>query len=199
MPAKSHLITILRPLAIAVALALVVRAAFVRMYAIPSPSMAPTLRSGDQIIVTPYRFPFADQPEQGDVIVFRSPLRADELMVKRIIATPGDLIETHAGRVFVRGHALAEPYVARQAASGTIAPQIIPAGCYFVAGDNRENSLDSRSWGVLPRTAIAGRARMILWSWGDGGGSPRADAAPRANGALKPQPLRCDRLFKVIR
>src|SRR5437660_3454382 len=113
MPAKSHLRTLLQPLLVAVALAFAARA-FFKLYAIPSQSMTPTLQSGDQIIVTPYRFA---QPEHGDVVVFRSPLRADELMVKRIIATPGDLIETHAGRVFVGGHVLAEPYVARQAAS----------------------------------------------------------------------------------
>jgi len=199
MRGKSHVLTIVRPIAIAVALAFVIRAAFIGMYAIPSASMAPTLQSGDQIVVTPYRMPFRAQPQQGDVVVFRSPLRADELMVKRIIATPGDLVETHAGRVFVRGHALAEPYVAKQAASGMIAPQIIPADCYFVAGDNRDNSLDSRSWGVLPRDMIVGRARMILWSWGNGSSEPRADAATRVERALPSQPLRCDRLFKAIR
>jgi len=158
--------------------------------------MTPALQSGDQIIVTPYRFA---QPDHGDVVVFRSPLRADELMVKRIIATPGDLIETHAGRVFVGGHALAEPYVARQAASGTIAPQIIPANCYFVAGDNRDDSLDSRNWGVLPRNLIVGRARWILWSWGDGSLEPRAAAAPRDGRANAPQPLRFGRVLKCIR
>jgi len=199
MPGKSHVVTILRPLAIAVALGVVIRIAFIGMYAIPSASMAPTLQAGDQIVVTPYRMPFDGRPQQGDVVVFRSPLHADEMMVKRIIATPGDLVETHAGRVFVRGHALAEPYVAKQAASGTIAPQIIPADCFFVAGDNRENSLDSRSWGVLPRDMIVGRARMVLWSWGNGSSEPRADAATREPHALPSQPLRCDRMFKLIR
>jgi hypothetical protein len=64
----------------------------------------------------------------------------------------------------VRGHAIAEAYVAAQATTGVIAPQIIPADCYFVLGDNRADSLDSRSWGVLPRASVLGRARMILWS-----------------------------------
>src|SRR5205085_4557601 len=128
-----------------------VRGAFFRVYAIPSASMAPTLQPGDQIVVTPYRVPFASAPRRGDVVVFRSPFRRDELLIKRIIATPGDLIASDAGRVTIGGHPIAEPYLQRPAASGVIAPQIVPACCYFVAGDNRENSWDSRSWGPLPR------------------------------------------------
>ena len=156
--------TLFRPLAIAIACALIVRGAFFRVYAIPSSSMAPTLQPGDQIVVTPFRAPFARAPQRGDVVVFRSPSGRDELLVKRIVATPGDLIAADAGRVTVGGHTLAEPYLLRAASSGVIAPQIIPAGCFFVAGDNREDSWDSRSWGVLPADLVVGRARFVLWS-----------------------------------
>src|SRR3954466_5834644 len=165
---KSALRLAIEPLAIAIVLAFGVRAAL-RLYVIPSSSMAPTLVPGDHIVVTPYRF--GKKPSRGDVIVFRSPRAADELMIKRIIGTPGDLVETRAGRVIVCGHALPEPYVAAQAASGAISPQIIPADSYFVLGDNRADSLDSRSWGVLPREAVVGRARMVLWSSKTGVGS----------------------------
>jgi signal peptidase I len=190
--------TLLRPLLIAIACALVVRGAFFRVYGIPSASMAPTLQPGDQIVVTPYRAPFAREPKRGDVVVFRSPFRRDELLIKRIIATPGDLVASDAGRVTVGGHALAEPYVQRAAASGVIAPQIVPAGCYFVAGDNRENSWDSRSWGVLPRELISGRARLVLWSWGGGSSAPQANAAPvSAPGARAARP-RLQRLLERI-
>jgi signal peptidase I len=158
---KSAIRLIVEPLAIAIALAFFVRAAL-RVYVIPSSSMAPTLIAGDHIVVTPYRF--SNKPQNGDVIVFRSPRATEELMVKRVIGTPGDLVETREGRVIVRGHAIAEPYVAAQASSGSIAPQIIPADCYYVLGDNRADSLDSRSWGLLPRAAVVGRARMVLWS-----------------------------------
>jgi signal peptidase I len=190
--------TLLRPLIIAIACALVVRGAFFRVYAIPSASMAPTLQPGDQIVVTPYRAPFAREPKRGDVVVFRSPFRRDELLIKRIIATPGDLVASEAGRVTIGGHTLAEPYVQRAAASGVIAPQIVPAGCFFVAGDNRENSWDSRSWGVLPRELISGRARLVLWSCGDGSSEPQANAAPvSAPGARAVRP-RLQRLLKTI-
>lgn len=157
---KSLLRTILEPLAIAIGLAVAVRAV-AHIYAIPSASMQPTLESGDQIVVFRY---FDSKPERGHIIVFRSPLAEDELMVKRVIAVPGDLVDSREGRVRIGGHTLAEPYVLRQAASGAIQTQLIPADSYFVMGDNRDDSLDSRSWGVVPRERIVGRARLILWS-----------------------------------
>ena len=127
---------LLTPLIVAVGLAFAARAA-VHIYAIPSASMAPTLLAGDHIIVIPYR----GAPQRGDVIVFRAPVPAGEMMVKRIAGTPGDVVEAGAGRTV-----------------------IVPSGCYFVIGDNREDSFDSRNWGVLPRDLIVGRARLILWS-----------------------------------
>lgn len=160
MRTKSLARTILEPIGIAIALAMVVRAA-VHIYAIPSGSMAPTLVAGDQVVVTPY---FLSQPSRGDVVVFRSPVDANELMVKRVIGMPGDLIDSRLGRVRVGTYTLAEPYVARQAATGAITAQIVPAESYFVLGDNRDDSLDSRSWGVVHRQAIVGRARLILWT-----------------------------------
>src|SRR5262249_42962766 len=129
---------VVQPILIAIVLACVVRSA-VRIYAIPSKSMEPALQVGDHIAVTPYRM--AD-PERGDVIVFRSPLNADELMVKRIAGVAGDLVEGSQGKL------------------------IVPRDCYFVLGDNRANSFDSRHWGVLSGNLIVGRARMILWSSG---------------------------------
>jgi signal peptidase I len=196
---KSTLRVIAEPLAIALVLAVGVRAAM-RLYVIPSASMAPTLVPGDHIVVTPYRL--HAKPNRGDVIVFRSTRTADELMIKRVIGTPGDLVETRAGRVIVSGHALPEPYVAAQANTGAISPQIIPADCYFVLGDNRADSLDSRSWGVLPRDFVVGKAQMVLWSsnagvacggWGAVAAAPSPTPDPRL-----PTPARSDRLFRLI-
>jgi signal peptidase I len=196
---KSTWRVILEPLAIAIVLALGVRAAM-RLYVIPSSSMAPTLVPGDHIVVTPYRF--SSHPERGDVIVFRSMRTADELMIKRVIGTPGDLVETRAGRVIVSGHALPEPYVAAQAATGAISPQIIPADCYFVLGDNRADSLDSRSWGVLPKRSVVGKARLVLWSSNEGVGSRGPEAVAAAPSPTPdtrhPAPAREARLFRLI-
>lgn len=186
----------LEPIALAIALALIVRSAFFRIYAIPSESMAPTLEVGDHILVTPYR---DLEPARGDVVVFHAPDGSDELLVKRIVGTPGDLIEARAGRVLIGGHAITEPYLRAQAASGAIPPQIVPGDCYFVMGDNRANSFDSRSWGVLPRTLVAGRVRMVLWSSGDGTSQPAARAHTRTDSLLPPHaPAHFDRLFRPV-
>lgn len=197
VPHKSAFRLIVEPMAIAIVLAFFVRATL-RLYVIPSSSMAPTLLAGDHIVVTPYRF--SSTPRRGDVIVFRSPRSAEQLMIKRVVGTPGDLVETRGGRVIVRGHAVAEPYVAAQA-STFVAPQIIPADSYFVLGDNRSDSLDSRSWGALPRSFVLGRARMILWSSSQGVGSGEwgvvAAFSPTPH-APPPTPSLEARLFKLI-
>lgn len=191
MRTKSLLRTVLEPLAVAVALALVARAA-VHIYSIPSRSMVPTLEAGDQIVVTRY---LRSEPERGHVIVFRSPLAGGELLVKRVIAVPGDLIDSRLGRVRIGGHTLPEPYVLQAATTGAIEPQIVPAGTYYVLGDNRGDSIDSRSWGYVPRNHVVGRARMILWSANmlDAG---RASASP-SQPAMAMRPKRA-RLFKCI-
>lgn len=194
MAQKSTFRIIIEPIAIAIALALVVRHAFFRIYAIPSASMAPTLRIGDHIIVTPYRPD--DRPERGDVIVFRSTTGADEFLVKRVIATPGDLIDSRDGMVRIGGHAISEPYLLDPASTGAISPQIVAGDCYFVMGDNRASSFDSRSWGAVPRALIAGRARMILWS-GDGRSTPTAHAAIRGR-AMTPATASSWRIFRPI-
>jgi signal peptidase I len=160
MRTKSLLRTILQPLGIAVVLGVAVRSA-IHIYAIPSDSMAPTLESGDQIVVTPY---VRSTPQRGDVIVFESLTMPGELMVKRVIGVPGDLLDSRFGRVRVSGYTLPEPYVLRQGTSGSVPAQLVAADSFFVMGDNRDDSSDSRSWGSVPRERIVGRARMVLWS-----------------------------------
>lgn len=189
---KSLLRTILEPMAVAVALAAAARAA-VHIYSIPSRSMAPTLEPGDQIVVTRY---FRSEPERGHVIVFRAPAGSDELIVKRVIAVPGDLVDSRLGRVRIGGHTLPEPYILRPAASGAIEAQVIPADSYYVLGDNRDDSLDSRTWGVVPRAHVVGRARMVLWT-----STHDLDAhasAQAAHPAEPPLPAKRTRLFKWI-
>ncbi|HEX7151179.1 MAG TPA: signal peptidase I [Thermoanaerobaculia bacterium] len=161
MRQKSVVRLVLEPLAVAVGLALLVRVA-IGIYAIPSESMSPTLQVGDHILVTPYVF--GNEPRRGDVVVFRSPLKPDEIVVKRVIATPGDLIDSAFGQVRIGRQTLPEPYVRRASASGEIGAQLVPSNCYFVMGDNRDASYDSRNWGPLPAEYIVGRARLILWS-----------------------------------
>ena len=184
--------TILQALIIAIVLALAVRS-MLHIYAIPSASMQPTLQVGDHIIVLRDA-----SPSRGDVVVFRAPGSPEELMVKRIIATPGDLVATSNGEVTIGSHPLAEPYLAQPAASGAILPQIVPANCYYVLGDNRGNSYDSRQWGVLPRELVVGRAVLVLWSSGDLASNPPANASTVAPSPFVPT-IRPERLFRLIR
>ncbi|HEX7190274.1 MAG TPA: signal peptidase I [Thermoanaerobaculia bacterium] len=182
---------IIEPIVLAVVLALVARG-FVHLYTIPSSSMMPALAPGDHILVTPYAA--GAQPQRGDVIVFR---RGEMVLVKRVIATQGELIASRLGRVIIGDKSIAEPYVAEQGTSGAIDPQIIPHDCYFVMGDNRASSLDSRSWGVLPRSAIIGRARMVLWSSQSRGGN-LADAVEKSSARHDVPPPAGLRLFRPI-
>jgi signal peptidase I len=190
----STLRVIAQPILIAIALAVAARSA-VRIYSIPSASMEPTLHPGDHILVTPYR---RSLPNRGDVVVFRSPANGNELFVKRIVAVPGDLVESRCGRLFVGGHAAAEPHVRGPEMTGSILPQVVPSGSYFVLGDNRSNSFDSRHWGFLSGASLVGRARLILWSSDSRSIEPRANASPLTKIALRSSPFHLQRMFKPI-
>lgn len=191
---KSVVRLVVEPMLIAVALAIGVRAA-VGIYSIPSASMRPALEVGDHILVLPYRW---SQPQRGDVVVFRSPADPAELMVKRIIALPGDLIDSREGRVRIGEHAIAEPYLLRQAASGAISPQLVPAQSFFVMGDNREDSMDSRRWGALRRDFVVGRVRMVLWSSADPGSNDAARASTVSGEKGPASTLHLSRIFKCV-
>ena len=196
---KSTLRLILEPAMLAIGLAVLVRGLLFQIYSIPSPSMNPTLEVGDHIAVTPYGgLLFHGQPQRGDVIVFRLP-DAESYLVKRIIGIPGDLVESVDGRVRLSGRFPAEAYLAPGEKTLSIRPEVIPAGCYYVLGDHRLNSLDSRVWGVVPRSSIVGRARVVLWSSGDGRSSSPAEASPRKGSTRLHAPDSLRRLFRLIR
>lgn len=194
MPRQKSIVRVVaEPLIVAMALAFAVRAS-IRLYSIPSESMTPGLQIGDHIVVTPYRF---SEPARGDVIVFRAPTNNGDLIVKRIVGVPGDLVDTRLGRVRIGERTLPEPYVASQATTGAIPAQIIPPDSYFVLGDNRNSSYDSRHWGALPRHLVIGKARMVLWS-----SSPAIDSLAHAS-TMPPSRTRAaqvgvSRIFKWI-
>jgi signal peptidase I len=168
-------------LAVAVAAVLVFQAEVAKPYRIPSPSMEPTLhcakpvagclsRVSDRVVANRivYRF---QEPRRGDIIVFRAPPRvktactgADGAFVKRIVGLPGETVTLRAGHVFVDGRRLPEPYLRpeyRGAETGGWRRN--PADGYFVLGDNRTMSCDSRRWGIVRRSEIVGRAALTYW------------------------------------
>ena len=171
---------------IAVLLALVIRQFAVQAFTIPSGSMMDTLLIGDYILVNKFllgpEIPFTDKhlpglrsPEHGDVIVFKYPNDETRDFIKRIIAVGGETVQIKDNRAYVDGKPLDEPYIRPGSLSSTPAGHcgylygcdsiVVPPGAYFVMGDNRDNSQDSRYWGFVKREKIRGKAFLIYWSW----------------------------------
>ncbi len=136
-------------------------------YEVQSLSMEPTLHEGEYLIVSKISY-WLSQPERGDIIVLAPPNNQSDIpYIKRVIGLPGDTVEAYDGRLWVNGIALNEPYI-----SGPIAYRgnwTLKENEYFVLGDNRNNSSDSHSWGLLPRKNIMGLAVFRYWplnKWG---------------------------------
>jgi len=112
-----------------------------------------------------------DDPERGDIIVFKFPEDPSKAFIKRVIGTPGDTVEIRNKVVVVNGQPLEEPYTqhtsppASQPRRDNFGPGTVPPGKYFAMGDNRDESYDSRFWGFVDRKAIKGKAFIIYWSW----------------------------------
>ncbi len=118
-------------------------------------SMLPTLPEGSYYLIHKYRYRLA-APQRGDVVVFRGPDEPKELYVKRVIALPGDTLTIAQGQVFVNGQPLAEPY-SKGRTYPPMGPLQIQEGTYFVMGDNRQESYDSRIFGPIPLNRLEGK------------------------------------------
>lgn len=154
---------------IALGLPAIARVTLFSVFSIPSSSMSPTLEPGDQILVARYGiFPLPAEPRRGDVVVFRSPHADEEFLVKRIVALPGDHVEIRRGTVRVNGEPLTEPYLPGPPPAESFWPEVLPEHHYFVLGDHRTQSIDSRNWGPLDGRLVVGRAWLVFWSVGDG-------------------------------
>lgn len=188
-------------LGIALIAALMARGTLFSAFSIPSASMRPTLEIGDHVLVTPYRHAWGRRsPARGEVVVFRSPLDESHFYTKRVVAVPGDLFEIRNGRARINGVTLSEPYVAEDSRSGERGAEIIPVERYFVMGDHRSDSFDSRAWGTVPESLIVGRAQIIFWSAQDSNHWPRASASTtRDRSAPSGSSIRWSRLLTAIR
>jgi signal peptidase I len=173
---------------IALILALFVRTWVVQAFKIPTGSMENNLLIGDHLLVNKFVFgptlgrvdrtllPVRDI-HRGDILVFKYPIDPQRDFIKRVIGLPGDTVELKAKKVYVNNQALEEPYVhflTPASEGGEITsmdvrerygPVTVPPDQYFVMGDNRDNSQDSRYWGFLPRDHVKGKAMMIYWSY----------------------------------
>ena len=189
---KSTLREYFESIVVAVILALFIRTFVVQAFKIPTGSMEQNLLIGDHLLVNKFVFsPTATDAERGllpvtsinrgDVIVFKYPEDPERDFIKRVIGLPGDVVEVRHKRLYIDGRPLDEPYVyylrppSAAASPFGVAdlreqygPVTVPPSEYFVMGDNRDNSQDSRYWGFLPRDLVKGRALVIYWSYESG-------------------------------
>jgi signal peptidase I len=150
-----------KDLLIAVAIALVLKAGVADARKVPTPSMVPTVQVGDRIFVERLFYHFTG-PKRGDIVVFTPPVPSPDDYLKRVIGLPGETVEVRRGQVLINGTALNEPYEA-EAPRYTYGPVTVPEGKVLVLGDNRNQSYDSHSWGLLDISAIHGRAWVRYW------------------------------------
>jgi signal peptidase I len=177
-------------IAVAVILALFVRTFVVQAFKIPTGSMENNLLIGDHLLVNKLSFApvgTADgavlpvgEIHRGEIVVFKAPLDPSRDLIKRVIGLPGETVELRQKKVHINGSPIDEPYVHyltaeetpseyREVTSGDFkedfGPVTVPAGEYFMMGDNRDNSFDSRYWGFMRRDFVKGKALMIYWSY----------------------------------
>lgn len=179
---KSVIWEYVQAIVIAIILALIIRKFVIQAYKIPSGSMLETLQIGDHILVNKFIYYLKD-PERGDIMVFKYPKDKKRDFIKRLIAMPGETIEIKDKKVYINGQLLEEPYADFKDSEifnknhpayyidpyarnrDNFGPKVIPENSYFMMGDNRDFSQDSRYWGFLDRELIEGKALVIYWSW----------------------------------
>jgi signal peptidase I len=124
-------------------------------------SMEPALVDGQRLLVNKLAYKFSS-PQRGDIVVFHAPHEPGKDFIKRIIGLPGEKVEVRDGRVYINDQLLEESYLPRTGGYSW-GPRVVGPDEYFVLGDNRGNSSDSHSWGMLPAKLIVGKAWISLW------------------------------------
>jgi len=172
----------LESIALALLIALAVRSSVVQAFWVPSGSMLPTIQIGDHIFVNKLayavRLPLIGTElvkigdvHRGDVVVFVSPIDPSTDLIKRVIAVPGDTVEIRNKELYVNGEKIADPHahfsdstIMPSGHRDNMAPTQVPEGKFFVMGDNRDRSYDSRFWGFANIADIKGKATFVYWS-----------------------------------
>jgi len=185
---KSRLRQNVESLALAILVALLIRSSVVEAFWVPSGSMLPTIQIGDHLFVNKLAYglhvdvPFTTRTyvlkrwrplQRGDIVVFVSPVDRNVDLIKRIVAVAGDTVEVRQKKLFIDGQPLTDPHATFTDQRNTEAiprdnfgPVTVPEGKFFVMGDNRDQSYDSRFWGPVPIGDIKGLAVIVYWSWG---------------------------------
>lgn len=152
--------------AAALVAALLIKTFLIQAFFIPSESMVPTLKVHDRVLVNKLSY-HLHRIHRGDIVVFRRPPNERQPindLIKRVIGLPGETVQTQDGHVLINGKTLNESYLPPGTFSGSQEqPFTIPAGSYWVMGDNRTNSSDSRVFGAIPKSLVVGRAFVKVW------------------------------------
>src|SRR3984893_783873 len=154
-----------RDLVIALGLAMIIIVFFYQPVKVEGTSMAPLLSDQERIFINKFVYHF-EPIERGDVIVFWYPLDRSKSFIKRVVGLPGDQVEIRRGRVYINGKSLEEPYVPSQYIdTAAYGPVQVPREEYFVMGDHRISSNDSRIFGPVPSAFIYGKTVFAYWPW----------------------------------
>jgi signal peptidase I len=157
------LLNLLHDLGIAIVICVFLIVYVVQAFKVQGSSMAPELEDGERILVNKFLYR-VHSIDRGDVVVFWFPEDPDVSFIKRVAALPGDRIEIVSGRVLVNGEPLNEPYIKLELSDDrSYPPREVRSGHYFVLGDNRQGSNDSRNWGLVPQRYIYGKAFLRIW------------------------------------
>jgi signal peptidase I len=161
--------------ALAFFVALILRAFVIQAYRIPTGSMEDTVLAGDFVMVNKLAYAGSATPQVNDIIVFAYPLNPDRDFVKRVIALPGQEVAMRNKQLFIDKVPVPLPPGGKNSDRDTLSavfsnrdnfgPVIVPQGSYFVMGDNRDDSDDSRFWGSVPDDNVKGRVSFVYWSW----------------------------------
>lgn len=158
----------LRDLMLSVLIAVLIILFLYRPVKVEGTSMMPNLLDQERLFINQYSYRFGGDIHRGDTVVFWFPLDTTKSFIKRVIAVPGDTVSVKKGTVIVNGKPLLEPYVPPEYRDLMSVPaERVPKDFYFVLGDHRSSSYDSRMWGLVPRSYIYGKAVFVFWPFQD--------------------------------
>ncbi len=180
-----HIKEYVEAIMIAIVIAVILRMFVIQAYRVNSGSMEHTLMEGDFVFVNKFAYKFSD-PQINDIIVFQFPMNPTKDYIKRVVAGPGQLVEINNKQLYVDGE-LVKPVPGAFYGDPEVLPELyssrdffgplqVPADQYFVMGDNRDDSQDSRFWGFLDKKYIKGKALFIYYSWAPDPDAPKIEA-----------------------
>jgi len=162
---------ILEVIVLAIGIFLIVYLLILRPHKIKGQSMHPNFPDGEYLLTEKISY-YKGNPQRGDVIVFKPPISEDEF-IKRVIGLPGETVSVKQGKIYINDKLLDEDYIKVQTNGGSFLSEseeyVVPDGQYFVVGDNRPHSSDSRAWGPITKKDITGKAWLVYWPFSKSG------------------------------